>query len=383
MSGPAALEVVNLVKQYPDRREHVTAVNDLSFTVSPGEFYTLLGPSGCGKTSTLRCIAGLEVADGGSIISHGEVLSNATDDRFVPSERRSMGMVFQSYAIWPHLNVFENVAFPLRVSGRSVPSSEITQRVEAALAAVHLAGYETRPATNLSGGQQQRLALARALIREPKVLLLDEPLSNLDAKLRERMRTEIRELQRRLGITTVYVTHDQAEALSMSDRIAVLCEGRIVQEGSPREIYHAPATTFVADFIGASNTMVATVVGAGSGGRMVLDTPVGRIEARCPQNVSGGEAVTFAVRPEDVQIREQNPGRSNVLSATVTRTVFLGDYVHCELEVGTGSLTARLHSSTRVESGDALFVELAADLCTVFSELHGVTTGRQRSEDAL
>jgi iron(III) transport system ATP-binding protein len=379
-----ALDVIDLVKLYPDRRfGRVTAVDGISFAVQPGDFYTLLGPSGCGKTSTLRCIAGLETADGGSIVADGRILSDAATARFVPSEKRSMGMVFQSYAIWPHLTVFENVAFPLRVGATKVSSTDLQRRVEEALAAVHLSGYEDRPATNLSGGQQQRLALARALIREPRVLLLDEPLSNLDAKLRERMRTEIRELQRRLRITTVYVTHDQAEALSMSDRIAVLSEGRIVQEGRPREIYHAPATKFVADFVGTSNALEGTVVGSAGAGRMLLETGAGRVEAICPERVGSGDVVTLAVRPEDIQVHHSAPARPNVFAGTVARIVFLGDYIHCELEVGSAVLATRQHPATALRRGDAVFVEIPADICTVFSDAHGVAGTVSRGEDAL
>ncbi len=383
MSG-YAVEVIDLFKTYPDRRTGVVnAVNGVTFAVKAGDFYTLLGPSGCGKTSTLRCIAGLEIADGGTILADGEVLSDAQSGAFVPSEQRSMGMVFQSYAIWPHMTVFENVAFPLRVARTKVAAAELTRRVEEALAAVHLAGYGSRPATNLSGGQQQRLALARALIREPKVLLLDEPLSNLDAKLRDAMRTEIRDLQRRLGITTIYVTHDQSEALSMSDRIAVLAEGRIVQEGAPREIYHAPATTFVADFVGTSNALEATVVGSATDGRMLLETSAGRLEAVCPPQVGAGETVTLAVRPEDIRLHRVAPGRVNVLAGTVGRIVFLGEYIHCELRVGSALLATRQHPTTALRPDDTVHVELPHELCTIFSDAHGVAASRPRAEDAL
>jgi iron(III) transport system ATP-binding protein len=379
-----AVDVIDLVKSYPDRRTGgVNAVSGVTFTVKAGDFYTLLGPSGCGKTSTLRCIAGLEIADGGTIVAHGEVLSDARSGRFIPSEQRSMGMVFQSYAIWPHMTVFENVAFPLRVARTKVAASEIARRVGEALGAVHLAGYEGRPSTNLSGGQQQRVALARALVREPKVLLLDEPLSNLDAKLRDVLRGEIRDLQRRLGITTIYVTHDQSEALSMSDRIAVLADGRIVQEGSPREIYHAPATKFVADFVGTSNALEATVVGTGAGGRMLLETSAGRLEAVCPPQVGGGETVTLAVRPEDIRLHRTAPAGVNVLAGTVGRIVFLGDYIHCELSVGTALLATRQHPTTALRPGDAVHVELPHEFCTIFSDAHGIAASRPRAEDAL
>ena len=226
------IEIRSLTKTFVDgSNAGVKAVNDISFTVEAGRFYTLLGPSGCGKTTTLRCIAGLERADEGEISVAGKKVYSSTGGSFIPAYRRPIGMVFQSYAIWPHLTVFENVAFPLRVGKQTVGRDEIRQRVRAALEQVELANLEQRMATQLSGGQQQRLALARALVREPQVLLLDEPLSNLDAKLRERMRVELRELQRRLRITTLYVTHDQIEALSMSNVIAVMSGGKIVQEG--------------------------------------------------------------------------------------------------------------------------------------------------------
>src|ERR1041384_3239748 len=235
------IEVKSLTKIYADGdNAGVKAVDGISFTVEEGRFYTLLGPSGCGKTTTLRCIAGLEKANGGEIVVAGKKVFSAADNSFVPAYRRPIGMVFQSYAIWPHLTVFENVAFPLRVGKQRFSGADIRKKVGNALAQVELGGYEERMATQLSGGQQQRLALAPALGREPQGLLLDEPLSNLDAKLRERMRFELRELQRRLRITTLYVTHDQIEALSMSNVIAVTNSGVIIQEGGPRDIYLHP-----------------------------------------------------------------------------------------------------------------------------------------------
>ncbi len=259
------IEVKSLVKIYEDGdNAGVKAVNDISFNVEEGRFYTLLGPSGCGKTTTLRCIAGLEKANGGEILVAGKKVFSALDGTFVPAYRRPIGMVFQSYAIWPHMTVFENVAFPLRVGKQRFSNADDSERKSAAaLAQVELGGYEERMATQLSGGQQQRLALARALVREPQVLLLDEPLSNLDAKLRERMRFELRELQRRLRITTLYVTHDQIEALSMSNVIAVMNSGVIVQEGAPRDIYLQPKTKFVANFIGSTNQMTGQVTKTG------------------------------------------------------------------------------------------------------------------------
>src|SRR5690606_29382058 len=225
----------------------VKALDDVGFTIERGKFYTLLGPSGCGKTTTLRSIAGLEHPDRGRIVIDGTPVFDSARQILVPSNRRRIGMVFQSYAIWPHMDVFENVAFPLRVGNQRHREADIAERVRRTLATVHLEGFEHRPATRLSGGQQQRLALARALVIEPQLLLLDEPLSNLDAKLRESMRLELRRIQSELGITTVYVTHDQTEALAMSDTIAVMQNGRIVQQGDPQSIYSRPATRFVAE----------------------------------------------------------------------------------------------------------------------------------------
>src|SRR3954465_1149548 len=232
----------------------VNAVDGISLAAEPGKMITLLGPSGCGKTTTLRCLAGLERPQAGRIVIANEVVCDTDRGIFVPPSERGIGMVFQSYAIWPHMTVFENVAFPLRVAhDRKFTSAEIKTKVSRALEMVRMSGFETRPATQLSGGQQQRLAFARGLVREPKILLLDEPLSNLDAKLREQMRVELKLLQTRLGITTVYVTHDQSEALALSDEIVVFNFGKIIQRGTPQEIYRQPKSQFVADFIGSAN----------------------------------------------------------------------------------------------------------------------------------
>jgi ABC-type Fe3+/spermidine/putrescine transport system ATPase subunit len=252
------------------------AVHDLSLEIADREFVTLLGPSGCGKTTTLRMLAGFIQPDVGSIVVDGQMLSSP--QAVVPPERRRMGMVFQNYAIWPHKTVFDNVAFGLRVQRRS--ASEITQRVGAMLELVGLEGLDRRYPNQLSGGQQQRVALARSLVMEPAILLLDEPLSNLDAKLRERVRWELKELQRRLEITFLYVTHDQAEALALSDRIAVLHQGRLMQYGSPRDVYLRPMNRLVADFMGTVNLVPARVVrdrrtcGVVLGSRLVPNVPL-------------------------------------------------------------------------------------------------------------
>src|ERR1700754_4531824 len=251
------------------------AVNGIDLRVSEGEFLTLLGPSGCGKTTTLRMVAGLEQNTGGRISIGNEVVSDAARGIFVPSERRRLGMVFQSYAIWPHMTVFDNVAYPLRVRRR--PAAEIRDLVSRALRLVEMEGFADRPAPALSGGQQQRVAIARALVFEPTVLLLDEPLSNLDAKLRLQMGEEFRAIQRRLGMTTLYVTHDQSEAMMLSDRVVVMQAGRVLQIGKPEEIYRYPANRTVAGFFGTPNLLTASVEACAriDGGKVRLDV-VGR-----------------------------------------------------------------------------------------------------------
>src|SRR3954470_2824006 len=249
------LKVENLAKRYETGAgQPAGGVMGASFEAKPGEIFTLLGPSGCGKTTTLRCIAGLELPDDGVISLAGAEIFHAGRGKVVPMYDRDIGMVFQSYAIWPHMTVFQNAAYPLRFArSPRLSRSEIAARVERVLETVGLSRYSTRSATQLSGGQQQRLALARALVRAPKLLLLDEPLSNLDAQLREQMRAELKRIQLESGVTTIYVTHDQAEAMAISDRIAVLNQGRIVQAGTPSEIYETPNCEFVADFIGRTN----------------------------------------------------------------------------------------------------------------------------------
>ncbi len=284
------LTVENLYKVFATRQADVQAVDGISLSVESGKLLTLLGPSGCGKTTTLRCIAGLERPDGGRIVIGGTTVFDSAGRVFVPPSDRGIGMVFQSYAIWPHMTVFENVAFPLRVArDRTYEAAEIKERVLRTLDMVRMNGFEDRSATQLSGGQQQRLAFARGLVREPKILLLDEPLSNLDAKLREQMRFELKRLQRSLGITTVYVTHDQSEALALSDEIAVFNAGRIVQRGSPQDIYRNPQSQFVADFIGSANFLSGTVLGeAGADGLVSVTTKHGILRCSFGRDTAAG-----------------------------------------------------------------------------------------------
>jgi iron(III) transport system ATP-binding protein len=342
-NAAAPVEVADLEKRYADGKTNVAAVNGVSFRVAAGEFFTLLGPSGCGKTTTLRCLAGLERPNGGTIAIGGRVMSSSDPPAFVAPNERDIGMVFQSYAIWPHMTVFQNVAFPLKVAGLGARSAATTARVEEALALVHLDAQASRLATQLSGGQQQRLALARALVRRPPLLLLDEPLSNLDARLREQMRLELRALQRRLGITMVYVTHDQTEALSMSDRLAVMHEGRIVQAGSPAEMYGAPASAFVAEFIGSSNVLEVTL--AARFGVAVAAT-----------------AGFISIRPEHVRLYPHDgngePG------GRVESVTFLGEMTECEITIGERRLRSRMLSPVQLAVGDAVRVEMRPEHAT-------------------
>jgi iron(III) transport system ATP-binding protein len=281
----------------------VRAVDEVSLEAEEGTFLILLGPSGCGKTTTLRMIAGLERNDGGRIQIGERVMSSPEERVFVPPERRNIGMVFQSYAIWPHMTVFDNVAYPLRI--RKSPVDEIRKRVMETLALLSMDGLAERQATALSGGQQQRVAIARALVFEPSLLLMDEPLSNLDAQLREQMRVQLRELQQRLGITTVYVTHDQEEAMILADRIAVLHQGRVVQFGPPEDVYRRPANRTVAAFFGTPNLLAGRVTEVRRDNGKALARIAGEgWEGWCASSpdVRPGESVTAVVRPESVRM---------------------------------------------------------------------------------
>lgn len=366
------IRVTDLVKVYDTGG--VRAVDEISFTVNEGEFYTLLGPSGCGKTTTLRCIAGLERANGGTIELGDMVV--VSDRTYVPPYRRDIGMVFQSYAVWPHMTVSQNVAFPLQVGSNRPSAKEARERAERALQLVGLAGYEERMATQLSGGQQQRLSLARAIVREPSVLLLDEPLSNLDARLRERMRGELTAIQRRLGVTTLFVTHDQIEALSMSDRVAVMDSGKIVQEGTPEEIYHRPVNEFVASFIGSTNLFLGTfVASAGADGTVKVDVDFGRLEVEDPGiEIEPGAQVLVAIRPENVVLHHTGSGasaatkseRPNVIDAKIGIGLFTGNSMEYYIEVEGNLVQVRADSRLKLRRGDAVHVELRPFECRVF-----------------
>ncbi|MGE5124418.1 MAG: ABC transporter ATP-binding protein [Acidobacteriaceae bacterium] len=317
------LTLENITKVFPPRgtNSEVTAVQDVSLDIEKGELVTLLGPSGCGKTTTLRIIAGFEFPTTGRIILDGKEI-NA-----LPPHKREMSMVFQSYAIFPHLTVFENIAYGLNV--KRLPRAVINERVNKVLELVHLEGYGQRAPTQLSGGQQQRVALARALIMEPKVLLMDEPLSNLDAKLREEMRTEIRRIQKELNITSVYVTHDQIEAMTLSDRIVVMNQGIIEQIGTPMDIYRFPNSRFVADFIGRAN-FVAGEVQAKRNGKLTVKVHGETIElTNIKGEFSQQEAVTLIIRPEMIRIKK----RGEQFKGIIRRAVYLGDVIEYDIEL--------------------------------------------------
>lgn len=363
------IQVNDLELTYRTAQGNVYAVRKISLEVSQGQFYTLLGPSGCGKTTTLRCVAGLERPDSGEIIVGDRPVFSLQDGAWVPPYSRNIGMVFQSYAIWPHMNVFDNVAFPLRHLDRRLKKSTIRERVLKALSLVHLDGLEKRPAPFLSGGQQQRLALARALVAEPLVLLLDEPLSNLDAKLREEMRLELRDLIKRLNMTTLYVTHEQLEALTMSDIIGVMKDGQIVQEGSPLEIYRKPAEQFVAEFIGKSNFLPARVRSRGRQegiGLGQVETPIGPLNCYLETGIDIGDSVMVVVRPENVSLcQDKNPSDSNIVEGEVEVVSFLGDAFDCTLKVADHRIRLKLHPSAVPKSGEKVWISLPSESCLI------------------
>jgi iron(III) transport system ATP-binding protein len=344
----------------------VRAAQDVCFEVPKGAFFTLLGPSGCGKTTTLRSIAGLERPVSGEIEVGGRMVYASKGRIFVPPNQRNFGMVFQSYAIWPHMTVFANAAFPLEVRKTPPAKAKIRDKVMEVLAAVALDHLADRDATKLSGGQQQRLALARALVMEPELLLLDEPLSNLDAKLRDRMRFELKRIQRDHGITTLYVTHDQGEALALSHEIAVMNEGRIVQIGSPRDIYDRPRSKFVADFIGTTNFLEGKVKGRDEATqRWRIETASGDILVNRDACLEAGGGASISIRPEDVQLSEKpfSGDGSNTFNGTADTTVFLGDFVDVQVKVGNTVLQSRTHPSLRAGDGAALHVRIDPEKC--------------------
>jgi iron(III) transport system ATP-binding protein len=354
------IRVVNLHKEFSTRQGTHAAVRGVDFEVKEGEIFMLLGPSGCGKTTTLRCIAGLEVPDDGEIWIDDQLVFANRGQTLVPVYRRGVGMVFQSYAVWPHLTVFQNVAYPLVYGINKIPRRQVRERVRKALALVGLNEFEDRSAPLLSGGQQQRVSLARALVYEPKVLLLDEPLSNLDAKLRAEMRVELRALMKRLKITAVYVTHDQEEALVLSDRVAVMHAGQIKQMGTPRDIYVSPKSDVVAGFIGMANLLQAKVERLSVEGEDgIVDSALGKLKCDLPVSLSVGETVTVMFRPEDVLIGDAaERSGDNVFPATVKEAMFVGSRFQCQISVNAQRIHAEISKSRVVEAGQRVMVEI-------------------------
>ncbi len=337
----------------------VAAVDGVSLHIAEGTVHTLLGPSGCGKTTTLRCIAGLERPDGGEVLIGGRVMAAPARGLFVPPERRGLGMVFQSYALWPHMTAFENIAFGLRQ--QKLPRAEIKARVAEVLALTRLTGLEARSPSQLSGGQQQRVALARSLALRPGVLLFDEPLSNLDAKLRESMRMELVELHRTLRITSVYVTHDQVEAMVISDQISVMHQGRVLQTGTGRELYERPADPFVADFLGAGNFLDGRV----AGGRIAAEGGL-TIAGPLPDGAAEGSRVLVALRPERLRVHAADPGAGeNCWRGELVGQVFAGDHVLCRVVVGGREMRVRADPFVALEDGKSVWVSIPAAQVTV------------------
>jgi iron(III) transport system ATP-binding protein len=354
------------------------ALNKISLTIEHGSFFTLLGPSGCGKTTLLRSIAGLEVPDNGEIQLGDRVLFSSSNGINVPPNRRNLGMVFQSYAIWPHFDVAGNVAYPLTVGARRrlYSRAEVNRRVRELLNLIKIGHLANRKATTLSGGQQQRLAVARALVMEPPVLLLDEPLSNLDTRLRQDLRVELMRLQKGLGFTAVYVTHDQSEALSMSSSVAVMRDGAVEQLGAPQEIYDYPRTRFVAAFLGSANLLKARILASGVGGtdhgiecyRFDLETDWGApIAAFGRIAFAAGTTITAALRPEGIGVlpsKGQTPN-SEAWTGVIETAQFLGDSIEYQIKIRDRLLLARCDRSQQFAVGDNVVIELRSKACTV------------------
>jgi iron(III) transport system ATP-binding protein len=357
----AFIEIRNLFKRF----KNVVAVNHIELEVNKGEMLTLLGPSGCGKTTTLRCIAGLEKPEEGEIVIDGKPMLS---EGFVHPSKRGIGMVFQNYAVWPHMKVYKNIVYGLRL--QRISKKSIKERALEVLELVGLKGLEERYPAQLSGGQQQRVALARALVRNPKVLLLDEPLSNLDAKLREKMRFEIKSLVRRMGITAVYVTHDQAEAMVISDRIAVMESGNVVQVGTPQDIYERPANRFVADFIGTTNFLAGEVVQVlEEAGRVYLRTEFGqKMLCKTPSSTAAtaGKTVYASIRPEDVAVFVDPPqSRENLFKGTIVHRAYLGNFLYFFVSIDGTMVRVQVPHHLPQEEGQEVYLVLDPQKCMI------------------
>ena len=366
------IRLEHIDKTFRSRGRTVHVIDDITQTIPDGSFFTLLGPSGCGKTTTLRVIAGLERHDAGEVWFGHELISAPVKKIFTPTSARDIGMVFQSYAIWPHMDVFDNVAYPLTTGRHRFDKTKMTQRVTETIELVGLGALVHAPSTALSGGQQQRVALARALVAQPKVLLLDEPLSNLDALLRERMRGELTQLQRRLGVTSVYVTHDRAEALSMSDYIAVMNAGRIEMTGTPTEIYTQPATMFVAQFLGHCNFIQATVRTRHNDCSGIAQTAFGSIAINMLSVPAIGEPIQLLIRPEDfTTLSDSSPSHTSeanrlTIQARVSNVMYFGEHYEADALVGEQRLRFKSNSA-QAPASDTVLLTLKQASCWAFA----------------
>jgi len=347
------IDIVDMTKRF----DCVKAADDVSLKIEKGEFFALLGPSGCGKTTTLRCVAGFVRPDEGEIIVSGETVVSVSRGVFVPPAKRGMGMVFQSWAVWPHMNVFDNIAYGLRI--QRLRKDEIRRRVEDMLEMVRMKGLEKRYPQQLSGGQQQRVSLARALAPQPRILLLDEPLSNLDAKLRDEMRFELRQIQKKVSTTSIYVTHDQAEAMTLSDRLAVMHQGKVHQVGDAEQIYSRPATQFVADFIGLTN-LIPVKIGDG-----FVSFDEWQIECNIPEPLKTGENATLSIKAENVKISLTPDTERNVVKGEVVASAYLGDVRDYRIQMGERLIRARTEPSLALNKGDRVCVHLKPEHCVV------------------
>ncbi len=372
-SDSPRVAVEGLTKRYRTKGGEHVALDNVSIDIGAGEFVVLLGPSGCGKTTLLRSIAGLEEPDGGDIRLDGQIVSSASRNIWLPPEDRNLGMVFQSYALWPHMNVFENVAYPLR-NGK-LKEAEIRPRVAQALERVGLSAVMASYPGQLSGGQQQRVSLARALVSTGGLVLFDEPLSNLDAKVRARLRIELVSLQQSMGFSSLYVTHDQSEALALADRIAVMEVGRIAQIGTPEEIYDSPATRYVADFIGSANEIVGEVMRI-EGGTCVVATPVGQLVGGAATGVASvGQKVAVMFRPEQCALSRNATATSglNTIATTLERSLFQGATFEHVLRAGTNLIVAISIGGDRYAHGETVSLSFPESRTLVFPMPAGAT----------
>jgi ABC-type Fe3+/spermidine/putrescine transport system ATPase subunit len=364
------LRIQNLYKTF----DRVVAVNRINLQIAEGEFFTLLGSSGCGKTTTLRMVGGLEKPDGGEIHIGDRCLVSSEKNLFIKPEKRDMGMVFQSYALWPHMTVFENVVYPLKLRG--IKGREAEKKVSEVLELVGLAGLEDRPSPALSGGQQQRVALARALVFSPKVLLLDEPLSNLDAQLREEMRRELKSLQRRVKVTVIFVTHDQIEALSLSDRIAIMKLGELEQVGTPEDVYYHPGTPFVRDFLGKTFLLTGKVtavsdyvvhVEVAGVGNSALKLERNSVVSSADRLLAVGQTAMVAIRPEKIVLSDSACGnQDNVVEGALQSSQFLGDRYEYTVTLGSETRVIVSPEARQLKRGGKVFLELKPEGMTLW-----------------